>query len=80
HAAAAEAGDIITVNQNEVHDGAPIGEGRSWRILYFDPSIVSGMSQEISEDGAGRSEIPHPVIRNAEIAARFETLFRTVTG
>lgn len=76
----AEAGDIITVNPNEVHDGAPIGEGRSWRILYFDPAIVSGLSQEISEDEAGRSEIPHPVIRNAAIAARFETLFRTVTG
>ncbi|MGO6704856.1 AraC family ligand binding domain-containing protein, partial [Rhizobium ruizarguesonis] len=76
----AEAGDIITVNPNEVHDGAPIGEGRSWRILYFDPGIVSGLSQEISEDEAGRSEIPHPVIRNAAIAARFETLFGAVTG
>ncbi|MBY5461813.1 AraC family transcriptional regulator [Rhizobium leguminosarum] len=76
----AEAGDIITVNPNEVHDGAPIGEGRSWRILYFAPAIVTGLSQEISEGGAGRSEIPHPVIRNAAIAAGFETLFRAVTG
>ncbi|MGO7786948.1 AraC family transcriptional regulator [Rhizobium ruizarguesonis] len=76
----AEAGDIITVNPNEVHDGAPIGEGRSWRILYFDPAIVSGLSREVSKSGVGRSEIPHPVIRNAGIAARFETLFRTVTG
>lgn len=76
----AEAGDIITVNPNEVHDGAPIGEGRSWRILYFDPAIVTGLSQEIGEGEAGRSEIPHPVIRNAAIAARFETLFRAVTG
>ncbi|MBB4190975.1 AraC-like DNA-binding protein [Rhizobium aethiopicum] len=73
----AEAGDIITVNPNEVHDGAPIGERRSWRILYFDPEIVTGLSQEI---GAGRSEISHPVIRDAAIAARFETLFRVVTA
>ncbi|OWO96178.1 AraC family transcriptional regulator [Rhizobium esperanzae] len=72
----AEAGDIITVNPNEVHDGAPIGERRSWRILYFDPEIVTGLSQEI---GAGRSEIPHPVIRDAAIATRFETLFRAAT-
>ncbi|MBY5818019.1 AraC family transcriptional regulator [Rhizobium leguminosarum] len=76
----AEAGDIITVNPNEVHDGAPIGEGRSWRILYFDPTIVTGLSREISESGAARSEIPHPVIRNAAIATRFETLFGAVTG
>ncbi|PDT32315.1 AraC family transcriptional regulator [Rhizobium sp. L9] len=73
----AEAGDIITVNPNEVHDGAPIGERRSWRILYFDPEIVTGLSQEI---GAGRSEIPHPVIRDAAIAARFGTLFCAVTA
>ncbi|MDO3431604.1 AraC family transcriptional regulator [Rhizobium sp. CBN3] len=73
----AEAGDIITVNPNEVHDGAPIGERRSWRILYFDPEIVTGLSQEI---GARRSEISHPVIRDAAIGSRFETLFRAVTA
>lgn len=76
----AAAGDIITVNPNEVHDGAPIGQRRSWRILYFDPEIVTGLSREISDGGAGRSEIPYPVIRNAAIAARFETLFEVVTG
>lgn len=76
----AEAGDIITVNPNEVHDGAPIGQRRSWRILYFDPAIVTGLAREIGEGGGGRSEIPHPVIRNRAIAARFETLFRAVTG
>lgn len=75
----AEAGEIITVNPNEVHDGAPIGERRSWCILYFDPAIVTGLSREISESGKGRSEIPHPVIRNTEIAARFQTLFRALT-
>lgn len=75
----AEAGDIITVNPNEVHDGMPIGDGRSWRILYFDPAIVTGLSAESSAGGAGRSEIPHPVIRNAAIAARFQRLFRAVT-
>ena len=76
----AEAGDIITVNPNEVHDGAPIGEGRSWRILYFDPAVMTDLQGEMSEGGAERSEIPHPVIRNAVIAARFRTLFHSVTG
>ncbi|MBB4291254.1 AraC-like DNA-binding protein [Rhizobium leguminosarum] len=76
----AEAGDIITVNPNEVHDGAPIGKGRSWRILYFHPAIVTGLAQEIGQGGAGRSEIPRPVIRNRAIAARFERLFSAVTG
>ncbi|ARQ59239.1 UNVERIFIED_ORG: AraC-like DNA-binding protein [Rhizobium etli] len=75
----AAAGDIITVNPNEVHDGAPIGAARSWRILYFDPEIVTHLSREIG-GGAGRQEIPHPVIRNGAIAARFESLFGAVTG
>ncbi|AJC80346.1 AraC family transcriptional regulator protein [Rhizobium etli bv. phaseoli str. IE4803] len=75
----AAAGDIITVNPNEVHDGAPIGAARSWRILYFDPEIVTHLSREIG-GGAGRQEIPHPVIRNGAIAARFERLFGAVTG
>ncbi|MBB2696916.1 UNVERIFIED_ORG: AraC-like DNA-binding protein [Rhizobium esperanzae] len=74
----AAAGDIITVNPNEVHDGAPIGAGRSWRILYVDPEIVTHLSREIG-GGAGRQEIPHPVIRNGAIAARFEMLFDAMT-
>ncbi|MBX5157574.1 AraC family transcriptional regulator [Rhizobium sp. NZLR8] len=76
----AKAGDIITVNPNEVHDGAPIGQRRSWRILYFDPAIVTDLQREISDGGVGRSEIPYPVMRNAAIASRFEMLFRAVTG
>ncbi|ANL35154.1 AraC family transcriptional regulator [Rhizobium phaseoli] len=75
----AAAGDIITVNPNEVHDGAPIGAGRSWRILYFDPEIVAGQSRDIGAGRAGRQEIPHPVIRNGAIAARFEMLFDAMT-
>ena len=32
----AEAGDVITVNPGEIHDGAPMGDRpRSWRMLYF---------------------------------------------
>ncbi|MBA2781023.1 AraC family transcriptional regulator [Halomonas kenyensis] len=35
------AGDIITVNPGEMHDGAPIGgTHRAWHMLYFDPELV----------------------------------------
>ncbi len=76
----AEAGDLITVNPNEVHDGAPIGEGRSWRILYVDPAIIGDLVQDIGEGRAVGSEIPRPVIRNVALAARFTRLFAAVTG
>ncbi|MGQ4878558.1 AraC family transcriptional regulator [Billgrantia sp. LNSP4103-1] len=37
----AVAGDIITVNPGEIHDGAPLsGAQRSWYMLYFNPELV----------------------------------------
>lgn len=38
----AEAGQLITVNPGEVHDGAPIGRApRSWHMLYLTPALLS---------------------------------------
>jgi AraC-like DNA-binding protein len=76
----AEAGDLITVNPNEVHDGAPIGEARSWSILYFDPVVMDGLAREVAQDGTKRSEIPRPVIHDRQMAERFRALFSAVTG
>jgi len=43
-------GDTITVNPGEVHDGMPIGDGgRSWRMLYIDPSLVADILRDMSE-------------------------------
>ncbi len=76
----AKAGDLITVNPNEVHDGAPIGAARSWNILYFDPAIMDGLAREVAENGQRRSEIPRPVMRDERLAERFRALFSAVTG
>jgi AraC-like DNA-binding protein len=72
-------GDIITVNPNEVHDGTPIGEGRAWRILYFDPSIIADAVNDASGGRVVTSEIPHPVLRNDTVAGKFQALFAAVT-
>lgn len=73
-------GDTITVNPGEVHDGAPIGEaGRSWRMLYFDPSLVAQVACDISDGKTCEYEFSHPVIRNPDVANRFATLFSIVT-
>lgn len=38
----AEAGQLITVNPGEVHDGAPLGRtARSWHMLYLTPDLVA---------------------------------------
>jgi len=74
----AGAGDIITVNPNEVHDGTPIGEGRSWRILYFDPAVITANLSEVT--GGSAVEIAHPVLHDKAIAAHFEAVFALLTN
>ncbi|PST27024.1 AraC family transcriptional regulator [Mesorhizobium plurifarium] len=77
----AKAGDVITVNPGEVHDGAPIGDaGRSWRMLYFDPPLVASLIDDVSEGKRSDCEFSDPVIRNAGLAARFGTIFAAAAG
>lgn len=71
----AEAGDVISVNPNEVHDGMPVGESRAWSMLYFDPRLIGDLVRDIGEGRCGAMEFPSPVIRNSDMAARFKTLF-----
>lgn len=73
-------GDAITVNPGEVHDGAPIGDlGRSWRILYFDPWVIAGAVNDMSEGRTSGFEFAHPVISDGRIARRFHALFSAMT-
>jgi AraC-like DNA-binding protein len=77
----AVSGDMITVNPCEVHDGAPIGDqGRAWRILYFDPSIVIKTAEDISESRWRTPEFSHPVIRDLGAAQLFRALFFAMAG
>lgn len=67
------AGDIITVNPEEVHDGTPLGEGgRSWQMLYLEVGVVQGLVSELNEVGLpARMEFPQPQIRDAALARLF---------
>jgi AraC-like DNA-binding protein len=72
----AGAGDVITVNPCEVHDGAPIGGvSRSWRMLYFDPSLMAEAILDISEGRTRTYEFCRPVISDPAVANRFLKLF-----
>jgi AraC-like DNA-binding protein len=64
----AEAGNTITVNPGEVHDGAPLGDApRAWRMLYMQPAIVAAAAEDIFE-GAPREEFHAPVLKDGRIA------------
>lgn len=74
-------GDTITVNPGEVHDGAPIGDaGRSWRMLYLEPSLVSAALDDMSEGRTNAFEFSRPAMTDARVAHTFDDLFEAVTG
>jgi AraC-like DNA-binding protein len=77
----ASCGDTITVNPGEVHDGAPIGDtGRSWRMLYFDPSLIEQATRDLNGGQRKSSEFTDPVIRDARVSNLFRELFVTITS
>jgi AraC-like DNA-binding protein len=78
------AGDVIMCNPGEMHDGTPLRPGtgirepgagaRGWRILYFEPALISA---DIAEDIGGELVVP-PVVRDQRLAALVKTLFAHV--
>lgn len=76
----AMAGDTITVNPGEIHDGTPIGDsGRSWQMLYFEPALISSIMMEISEGKTTQAEFSMPVMRDAHTSQAVQQLFAAMT-
>lgn len=74
----ARANDAIMVNPGEVHDGSPLDErGRAWRMLYVEPSMLSGVARELNSGarGAHELELTRPVVRDPLLARLFERAF-----
>ncbi|HUQ87888.1 MAG TPA: AraC family transcriptional regulator [Vicinamibacterales bacterium] len=79
-----EAGDVIMCNPGEMHDGMPLRPGtgsrepgagaRGWRILYFDPRLIS---VEISQESTGELIVP-PVVRDRRLSRLVSRLFAHV--
>lgn len=68
-----QAGDIITVNPGEVHDGVPVDAvGRRWRMLYLDPAVMARLTGH-------PGEFAHPVLTNPALAAALRRLFDALT-
>jgi len=77
----ARAGDVITCNPGEVHDGAPIGRtSRAWRMLYLDPSIAQDAASDRSEGRTRTCEFALPVLHDDRVGRLFLALFRAATA
>jgi AraC-like DNA-binding protein/quercetin dioxygenase-like cupin family protein len=71
----AAAGDVITVNPNEVHDGLALaGQPRRWRMLYLSPEIVGQAARTITQGASREAELAFPAMRSAACTSAFEAL------
>ena len=71
------AGDLITVNPGEVHDGRPMdAAGRRWRMLYVEPHTLLAAATDVVPGAA--FEFTQPVLRVAPLVSRFRALFDAV--
>ncbi len=77
----AVAGDTITVNPGEIHDGTPLGDaGRSWQMLYFEPELIASIMADISEDKTDQAEFFLPVMHDKRISQAVQKLFVAMTA
>ncbi len=70
----AEAGQLITVNPGEVHDGAPLGRtARSWHMLYLTPDLVADSVGDLVSTSSDL-EFEFPVFADPSIRGLLTTL------
>jgi len=67
----AYAGDLITTNPGEVHDGRPLGgDSRGWHIVYIEPALLASLRGERAEALA----LARPVLHDAPLRAALQQL------
>ncbi|KMO43075.1 AraC family transcriptional regulator [Methylobacterium variabile] len=72
------AGDVITVNPGEIHDGLPIqARPRSWQMLYLDPVRLADL---LHEELPREVEIARPALRDPVLAGRLTRLFSEIAA
>jgi AraC-like DNA-binding protein len=72
----AHAGDVITNNPGEVHDGRPLrGPSRRWRMVFMDPIVMASMSHG-ADAPAGDLHLTRPVIRDMRLASVLRRLLQ----
>ncbi len=65
---AAFAGDVISSNPGEAHDGHPLdGATRSWRMVYIEPAVLASMGTHPLDADVGGLELTQPVFQDAKL-------------
>jgi AraC-like DNA-binding protein len=70
------AGDVITCNPGEVHDGHPIGgHSRRWRMVYAEPEVFAALAGTASVPDVSRVELTRPVTSDTRSVHAVRSLF-----
>lgn len=75
----ARQGDMISSNAGEVHDGAPLGTSRTWKMLYAAPQRVAEIMLDIEEGRTGEFEFRSPVFERSPNFKTFERCYAAMT-
>lgn len=74
-------GHFISVNPGEVHDGRAIGgRPRSWRILYFDPTVLAELCADVLEGTPRPFTFAAPVFADRGLQRMFDAAFQHRAG
>ena len=76
----AQAGDVITSNPGEVHDGKPIGDGgRLWRMLYLEPATFAAAVDDAGLHSSPLEiELTQPVIQDRPLRGALRQLLARI--
>ena len=73
----AHAGQVVTTNPGEVHDGRPLGgSSRTWCTVYVEPPLLAAMQPQ----GHGDPAIVRPVLEDAALRQAILGLLRALRG
>ena len=62
------AGDVITTNPGEVHDGQPLGgPSRRWRMVYIEPAVMASMVGHPEATHLPGVELTRPVFQDPQL-------------
>ena len=78
----AHAGDVITSNPGEVHDGKPIGDGgRLWRMIHLEPAAFAAVVDDGDlHPGSFEIELTQPVIQDRPLRHALHHLLARIDG
>ncbi|MDF1748801.1 MAG: AraC family transcriptional regulator [Alphaproteobacteria bacterium] len=63
----AVAGDVCVVNPGELHDGRPGDNGYRYRMFYPSVSLISGISEQVTERPGGEVHFNNALFRDDEV-------------